>query len=109
MSSLFCLDSSSSSSDDDDELILSALHIAHTQYEGTSAPRRGGSVVGRQYIYRDRMSGAWRLFNDYFSDNPVYGPTFFRHRFAISVSNLILILSAHLLRRDSYLFFFAQV
>ena len=48
MSSLFRLDSSSSSSDDDDELILSALHIAHTQYEGTSAPRRGGSVVGRQ-------------------------------------------------------------
>ena len=48
MSSLFRLDSSSSSSDDDDELILSALHIAHTQYAGTSAPRRGGSVVGRQ-------------------------------------------------------------
>ena len=69
MSSLFRLDSSSSS-DDDDELILSALHIAHTQYEGTSAPRRGGSVVGRQYIYRDRLSGACRLFNDYFSDNP---------------------------------------
>ena len=59
--------------------------------EGTSAPRRGGSVVGRQYIYRDRMSGAWRLFNDYFSDNPVYGPTFFRRRFVISASNLILI------------------
>ena len=91
MSSLFRLDSSSSSSDDDDELILSALHIAHTQYEGTSAPRRGGSVVGRQYIYRDRMSGAWRLFNDYFSDNPVYGPTFFRRRFVITASNLILI------------------
>ena len=91
MSSLFRLDSSSSSSDDDDELILSALHVAQMQYEGTSAPRWGGSVVGRQYIYRDRMSGAWRLFNDYFSDNPVYGTTFFRRRFVITASNLILI------------------
>jgi len=52
MSSLFRLDSSSSS-DDDDELILSALHVAQMQYEGTSAPRRGDFVVGHQYIYHD--------------------------------------------------------
>ena len=35
------------------------------------------SVVGCQYIYRGRLSGAWRLYNDYFSNKPVDGPTFF--------------------------------
>ena len=73
MSSLSRLDSSSSSSDDDDELILSALHIAHTQYKARNVPRWGGSVVGREYIHRDRVGGAWRLYNDYFSENPTYG------------------------------------
>ena len=84
MSSLSRLDSSSSSSDDDDELILSALHIAHTQYKARNVPRWGGSVVGREYIHRDRVGGAWRLYNDYFSENPTYGPTFFRRRFAFN-------------------------
>src|SRR6266540_903073 len=60
MSSLYRLDSSSSSSDDDDELTLAALHIAHTQYQAMNAPQWGGSVVGRDYIYRDREGGARR-------------------------------------------------
>ncbi|CAN6271052.1 unnamed protein product, partial [Urochloa humidicola] len=67
MSRLFLLDSSSSSDDDDDELILTALHQAHTQFEAMNVPRWGGSVLGRQYIHRDRESGHWRLFNNYFS------------------------------------------
>jgi len=87
MSRLSRLDSSSSSDDGDDDLedTLTALHQAHTQYQALHAPRCGGSVPGRQYIHRDRESGHWRLYNDYFSKNPTYGPPFFRRRFANSL------------------------
>ena len=58
MSRLSRLDSSSSSDDGDDALeeTLTALHQAHTQYHALHAPRRGGSVPGRQYIHWDRES-----------------------------------------------------
>jgi hypothetical protein len=81
MSHHFLVDSSSSSEDDDDELILATLHQAHTQYALLNAARPGGSVPGRQYINRNREAGHWRLYEDYFSDAPTYGPTFFRRRF----------------------------
>ena len=109
MSSLSRLDSSSSSSDDDDELILSALHIAHRQYQARNVPRWGGSVVGREYIHRDRVGGAWRLYNDYFSENPTYGPTFFRRRFAFNPPNLVSKFSVHPFLLFSYSYFFPQV
>ena len=87
MSRLSRLDSSSSSDDGDDALeeTLTVLHQAHTQYHALHAPRWGGSVPGRQYIHRDRESGHWRLYNDYFFENPTYGPPFFRRRFANSL------------------------
>jgi len=87
MSRLSRLDSSFSSDDGDDDLedTLTALHQAHTQYQALHAPRCGGSVPGRQYIHQDRESGHWRLYNDYFSENPTYGPPFFRRRFANSL------------------------
>ncbi|XP_062206110.1 uncharacterized protein LOC133907984 [Phragmites australis] len=77
MSHHFLVDSSSSSEDDDDELILATLHQAHTQYALLNAARPGGSVPGRQYINRNREAGHWRLYEDYFSDAPTYGPTSF--------------------------------
>ncbi|XP_062188941.1 uncharacterized protein LOC133892271 [Phragmites australis] len=46
-----------------------------------NAARPGGSVPGRQYINRNREAGHWRLYEDYFSDDPTYGPTFFHRRF----------------------------
>ena len=42
---------------------------------------RGGSTVGRRYIDRDHIQGHRRLYNDYFSLNPVYTDKQFRRRF----------------------------
>ena len=67
MSRLYRLDSSSSSDDDDEpELTLGALHQAHRRYLSMHSSQWGGSVPGRQYIHRDRESGHWRLYHDYF-------------------------------------------
>ena len=41
---------------------------------------RGGSVLGRRIVPRLREEGNERLFRDYFAENPVYGPRFFRRR-----------------------------
>ncbi|XP_057792094.1 uncharacterized protein LOC131008961 [Salvia miltiorrhiza] len=38
-------------------------------------------VHHRQYVYRDREAAHLRLMQDYFNDNPTYGPIFFRRRF----------------------------
>jgi hypothetical protein len=80
MNRLSRLDSSSSSDDDDDEheLILGALQQVHTKYLAMHTPKWGGSVLGRQYIHRDREAGHWRLHNDYFSEAPLYDASFFR-------------------------------
>ena len=43
-------------------------------------PTRGGSVLGRRIVPRHREEGHERLLRDYFSENPVYGPHFFRRR-----------------------------
>ena len=103
MSHRFLVDSSSSSEDDDDELILATLHQAHTQYALLNAARPGGSVPGRQYINRNREAGHWRLYEDYFSDAPTYGPTFFRRRF-VSVFVCSLFLCILWGSADSYYF-----
>ena len=61
---------SSSSSDDDDELYTAACHR--------------GFVEGHHVLNRDRQSGHIRLYEDYFSDNPTYGPSYFRRRLIFS-------------------------
>ena len=79
MSRLYHLDSSSSSDDDDEpELTLGALHQAHTRYLAMHSSQWGGSVPGRQYIHRDRESGHWRLYHDYFSEAPTYDADIFQ-------------------------------
>ena len=75
------LDSSSSS--DDDELILTTAYLLQHEQERLNAPRYGGSVPGHQVLNRDRQGGHARLYQDYFSDAPTYGPTFFRRRYII--------------------------
>nr|XP_034601183.1 uncharacterized protein LOC117861747 [Setaria viridis] len=71
----------SSSSDEEDEFFVSTVHIVHSHYQSDSAPKHGGSVVGHKVIDREREEGYWRLYQDYFADEPTYGPTFFRRRF----------------------------
>ena len=68
-----------SSSYDDDELYIDAAHIVATDIG--NEPRHRGSVEGHRVINRDRQSGHVRLYRDYFSDDPTYGPNYFRRRF----------------------------
>ncbi|CAN6326949.1 unnamed protein product [Urochloa humidicola] len=71
----------SSSSDEEDEFIFSVAHIVRSHYQSGSASKHGGSVVGHKVIDREREDGHWILHQDYFADEPTYGPTFFRRRF----------------------------
>ena len=73
--------SSSSSSDDDDELYIAAAHVVSDI--ANSACHRS-SVEGHHVLNRDRQSGHNRLYEDYFSDNPTYGPSYFRRRLIFS-------------------------
>ena len=69
----------SSSSDDDDELYIVAAHIVSTDIG--NEPHHRGSVEGHRVLNRDRQAGHERLYQDYFSDNPTYGPNYFMRRF----------------------------
>ena len=81
-----------SSSDDKDHktkvvhFVTSSFHMMTTQ-QG----KRFSSVIGRKYIYRDRISGNEQLFRDYFSINLVYPPTLFRmnHSLFLRILNAI--------------------
>ncbi|XP_051113745.1 uncharacterized protein LOC127239577 [Andrographis paniculata] len=81
--------SSLSLSDSSDEELENICQLAETyaqlyqkiehinnEDEGSSRQRRR-----RTYIERNREDGHTRLFNDYFSDNPVYPSSYFRRRF----------------------------
>ena len=68
-----------SSSDDDDCLIMSAASIVETY--SNQKGRHGGSVPGHKVMYRDRVGGHQRMFQDYLVDDPTYGPNLFRRRF----------------------------
>ncbi|PUZ55713.1 hypothetical protein GQ55_5G234100 [Panicum hallii var. hallii] len=67
-----------SSSDDDDEFIIAAAQIVQSASHIRKKP--GGSIPGRTYKYRNREEGHARLYQDYLSENPTYGPTDFRRR-----------------------------
>ena len=43
-----------------------------------------GSIAGHAVIYRDRENAHRNLYNDYFSNNPVYGEREFHRRFRMS-------------------------
>lgn len=85
------MDSSSSSSDDDDELYIAAAHVVSDI--ANSACHRG-SVEGHHVLNRDRQSGHIRLYEDYFSDNPTYGPSYFRRRFRMRRHVFVRIMNA---------------
>ena len=70
-----------SSSDDDDEFIFEAVETIFD--DNNEEPKRGGSVFGHAVINRERLAGHWRLYNDYFSEEPTYLPVQFRRRWVI--------------------------
>ena len=46
--------------------------------------KHGGSVMGRQKIWRDRIDAHNRLTRHYFAENPIYPESYFRRRFRMS-------------------------
>ncbi|XP_021304964.1 uncharacterized protein LOC110430969 [Sorghum bicolor] len=81
--------SSSSSSDDDDEVYAAAEHIILSNIVNPACHR--GSVEGHRVVNRDRQSGHYE---DYFSDNPTYGPSYFRRRFRMRRHMFVCIMNA---------------
>ena len=57
--------------------MILAMHI-------NKKSKHGGSVMGRQKIWRDKINADNKLTRHYFADNPVYHESYFRRRFRMS-------------------------
>ena len=86
------VDDSDFDSDSDDELDILTAFIIEEEHLNSNSLRKG-SVVGRAVIYRNRVEGHERLFQDYFSETPIYPPNLFRRRFRMNRSVFLRILS----------------
>ncbi|XP_028076400.1 uncharacterized protein LOC114278528 [Camellia sinensis] len=82
-------------SDSDNELEI--FTIAASEEERLNNKRQlelhHGSIQGHAIIYRNRIQGHKRLYQDYFSETPTYPPNLFRRRFRMSRCLFLLILS----------------
>ena len=63
--------------EEEDLAIIVAMHI-------NKKPKHGGSVMGRQKIWRDKIDADNRLMRHYFVKNPTYPESYFRRRFRMS-------------------------
>src|SRR3989337_2579148 len=63
--------------EEEDLAMILAMHI-------NKKPKHGGSVMGRQKIWRDRIDAHNRLMRHYFVKNPTYPESYFRRRFRMS-------------------------
>uniref|UniRef100_A0A453D4S7 Uncharacterized protein n=1 Tax=Aegilops tauschii subsp. strangulata TaxID=200361 RepID=A0A453D4S7_AEGTS len=57
-----------------DLAMILAVHI-------NKKPKHGGSVMGRQIFWRDRIDAHNRLMRHYLVENPTYPKSYFRRRF----------------------------
>ena len=80
------MSSSYTSSDEERDLeeeeelaMLLAVHL-------NKKPKLGGSVVGRQRLWRERIEGHNKLMRMYFCENPTYPERYFRRRFRMRIS-----------------------
>ncbi|XP_057787516.1 uncharacterized protein LOC131004771 [Salvia miltiorrhiza] len=89
--------SSSDSSDGVANAIMEEIEL-HNQVlahiYGQPAPEAGRVKRPRSYVHRDREEAHLRLMQDYFHDNPTYGPTFFRRRFRMQKELFLRIVEA---------------
>ncbi|XP_062217681.1 uncharacterized protein LOC133917866 [Phragmites australis] len=92
---------SSSTSSDDDELIVATAFQVHDEDQRLNVRRHGGSVPGHRVIHRGREAGHARLYQDYFSEDPTYGPAIFRRRFRMARSLFLRIVQS-VVEHDSY-------
>ncbi|XP_071683310.1 uncharacterized protein [Lolium perenne] len=55
-------------------------------YRAVKKPKIGGSVFGRQKLWRERIEGHERLMRSYFNDNAIFPESYFRRRFRMSIN-----------------------
>ena len=95
MNSLLDLFFDDESDESDDDFEMAAVLIAEMEeMERNKQPKRGGSVQGREVVHRNKQQGHDKLFEDYFADNPVFGPVTFRRRFRMSKALFLRIAAA---------------
>ena len=63
--------------EEEDLAMILAMHI-------NKKSKHGGSVMGRQKIWRDRIDAHNRLMRHYFVENPTYPESYFHRRFRMS-------------------------
>ncbi|KAI4973986.1 hypothetical protein ZWY2020_041767 [Hordeum vulgare] len=63
--------------EEEDLAMIIAMHI-------NKKPKHGGSVMGREKIWRDRIDAHNKLMKNYFVENPTYPESYFRRRFRMS-------------------------
>jgi hypothetical protein len=78
----------SSSSDDEDNFYYDTANIVSEVF--LNKPIHHGSIVGRRTVDRKRLSWHDLVYRDYFSDNPIFGPEFFRRRLVCSINLIVL-------------------
>ena len=81
----FNMEDETSQSDDDlfNELMWEYIS-EDDEFDSLLHPPEKKRRVRRVNIFRDFKNGHLRIFNDYFSPNPVFGPKLFRRRFRMS-------------------------
>ncbi|XP_039838277.1 uncharacterized protein LOC120698643 isoform X3 [Panicum virgatum] len=80
------------SDESDDDFEMAAVLIA--EMERNKQPKHGGSMQGREVVHRNKQQGHDKLFEDYFANNPVFGPVTFRRRFRMSKALFLRIAAA---------------
>jgi hypothetical protein len=55
-------------------------------YRAVKKPKFGGSVFGRQKLWRERIEGHEKLMRSYFNENPIFPASYFRRRFRMSLN-----------------------
>ena len=49
-------------------------------------PKHGGSFLGRQKLWRERIEAHDKLMRSYFVENPTFPESYFRRRFRMSIN-----------------------
>lgn len=64
------------SSNDAKDFFFSMAQLVHDHYMNNHEQKCVGSVFGHQVL--DRNTDHWRLYIDYLSEEPMYGPVYFK-------------------------------
>jgi hypothetical protein len=80
--------------DDDVEMMSLLVDVQEIEDRAKLLDHRRGSVMGREYIYRNRGLGHEQLMRDYFAkEHPTYPPRLFRRRYRMRRSLFVKIVN----------------